>query len=129
MNLIALTRKLRMEYTFPAGAWGIKPDTPLVPAREAYATLSRIAMPKKVHSAARRARSDARKRARNQVVRTRVRTGLRAFLTQAKSDPKGAAPFAYRVISLADRAAKSGVIHRNAADRLKARVMARLATR
>lgn len=86
-------------------------------------------MPKKAHSAVRRARSDARKRARNQAVRARVRTGLRVFLKQAKADPKEASPLARKVISLADRAAKSGVIHRNAADRLKARIMARITSR
>ncbi len=86
-------------------------------------------MPKKVSSAARRARSDARKRARNQAAKARVRTGLRTLLQLAKADPKRVPQYGREVISWVDRAVKTGVIHRNGGNRLKARVMALVARR
>lgn len=89
-------------------------------------------MPKKVTSAARRTRSDARKRARNQASKARIRSSLRALLKLAKggkADPKQLATQGRDVISWVDRAAKTGVIHRNAGNRLKARVMALLSRR
>ncbi len=81
-------------------------------------------MPKKATSAARRPRSDARKRTRNQAVKARVRTGLRTLPQLAKTDPKRVAQYGRAVVSWVDRAVKTGVIHRNAGNRLKARVMA-----
>jgi small subunit ribosomal protein S20 len=86
-------------------------------------------MPKKANSAARRARSDARKRARNQATRARVRTGLRSLFQMLKSDPKKVPQHAREVVSWVDRAVKSGVLHRNAGNRLKARAMALAARR
>lgn len=89
-------------------------------------------MPKKASSAARRVRSDARKRAHNQSAKARIRSGLRALLREAKggkADAKLLASRGREVVSCVDRAVKSGVIHRNAGNRLKARVMALLARR
>ena len=86
-------------------------------------------MPKKVTSAARRTRSDARKRTRNQAAKARVRTGLRTLPPMVKADPKRAAQYGREVVSWVDRAVKAGVIHRNAGNRLKARVMALIVRR
>ncbi|MCC7517680.1 MAG: 30S ribosomal protein S20 [Verrucomicrobiae bacterium] len=86
-------------------------------------------MPKKTTSSARRVRSDACKRARNQAAKARVRTGFRALLKQAKADPQRVAERARQVVSWVDRAVKTGVLHRNAGNRLKARAMALIARR
>jgi ribosomal protein S20 len=46
-----------------------------------------------------------------------------------KADPKRAAQYGREVVSWVDRAVKAGVIHRNAGNRLKARVMALIVRR
>jgi small subunit ribosomal protein S20 len=59
--------------------------------------------------------------ARNKIVRTRLKGLVKGFVAGAAS----ASPAA--VASAADKAAKTGVIHRNKANRIKARLAKKLA--
>ena len=59
--------------------------------------------------------------ARNKIVRTRLKSLVKGFVAGAAS----ASPAA--VASAADKAAKTGVIHRNKANRIKARLAKKLA--
>ena len=70
-------------------------------------------------SAAKRARQTARRASRNRSVRSRLR-GMqkRASSANANSDPNEVRA----LISAIDKAAKRGIIHRNAARRRKARL-------
>ncbi len=80
----------------------------------------------KGNSAAKQARASERKRIRNQTVRNRIRTGLRKFRELAKTDPAQAKSQGRQVVSWLDRAAKSKIMHRNAARRNKTAVLARI---
>lgn len=82
--------------------------------------------PKKVSSAARQARSSERKRHHNQMTRNRIRGGLRRLAELLQKKSADATAYGREVISWVDRAAKTHVIHRNAAGRYKARVMSQL---
>ena len=69
-------------------------------------------------SAKKRLRQDAAKRLRNQVAKTRIRTEIK----KAISGDENVA------ISVIDRAAAKGIIHKNKAARQKSRLSKRLAT-
>jgi small subunit ribosomal protein S20 len=69
-------------------------------------------------SAAKRTRQTLSRAARNRSVKTH----LRKLQKQIRSSPERAADRIRAAISAIDKAAKSGVIHRNAADRRKARL-------
>ncbi len=76
-------------------------------------------------SAKKRLRQNAKKRLRNQIVKTRIKTTIRKAV-EAKAAPLSAeGKDAMRSI---DKAAAKGVIHRNAAARKKSRLAKRLAT-
>ena len=77
-------------------------------------------------SAAKRARQTARRASRNRSVRSRLR-GMqkRAAGANTKSDPNEIRG----LISAIDKAAKRGIIHRNAARRRKARLNKALAAK
>lgn len=80
-------------------------------------------------SAIKRVRSNARKAATNKIVRTRARTLVRkarAELEEAQ-DPAAARAAIREAISVLDRAAARGVIHKNNASRRKGRLMKKLA--
>ena len=66
-------------------------------------------------------RQTAARAARNKIVRTRLKTLVKGF------SAGGNAASASLVASAADKAAKSGVIHRNKANRIKARLAKKLA--
>lgn len=76
-------------------------------------------------SAKKRIRSDARKRLRNLMVRSRVKT----FIRKAEEAIRAGDPAAAEAVRLAcselDKAATKGVIHRNNAARRKSRLMAK----
>ena len=78
-------------------------------------------------SAERRMRNSAAKHARNQSVKSRLRTLERNFLDSLKQGEKGDPGSALRQVhSALDKAAKSGVIPRATADRKKSRLSSRL---
>lgn len=74
-------------------------------------------------SAAKRARQMAGRSLRNSSVLTRLRTLQRGAMGTAKPDPTRIRS----VISAIDKAAKRGIIHRNAANRRKTRLNKALA--
>ncbi|HEV2994675.1 MAG TPA: 30S ribosomal protein S20 [Chthoniobacterales bacterium] len=69
-------------------------------------------------SAAKRARQSISRARHNRSVRVRLRTLQKRVRAAPTSDPKGV----YALISALDKAAKRGIIHRNAANRRKARL-------
>ena len=78
-------------------------------------------------SAERRMRSNTRKQARNQSVKSRLRTLERKYEDLEKKGSKTDAETAFRSFASAlDKAAKSGVIHKSTADRKKSRLATRL---
>jgi len=78
-------------------------------------------------SASKRLRSDQRKRLHNRVAKSRLHT-LEKRLDQALAggDKEQAQKALQAAMSLFDKAAKSGVIHRNKASRKKSRLVARI---
>jgi small subunit ribosomal protein S20 len=74
-------------------------------------------------SAIKRVRQTARRRAVNQPRRSAAKTLVnRALLEAGNGNPEEARDALARAISALDRAAKTGAIHRNAADRRKSRL-------
>jgi len=82
--------------------------------------------PSSSSSAEKRARSNLRRRSRNQAIRSRIRTGLNHFSELLVGQPAAAREAGFRVISWLDRAAKANVLHRNAARRRKAGILDKL---
>ncbi|MCL4179001.1 MAG: 30S ribosomal protein S20 [Verrucomicrobia bacterium] len=79
-------------------------------------------------SAARRARSSARRHTHNQSVKSRLKTLEKNYLTLASSDKKAEASAALNSITSAlDKAAKAGVLHPNTTSRKKSRLALKLA--
>ena len=79
------------------------------------------------HAALKQIRKDRKRRARNQAVRSELKTltkGLLALLKAQKLDEAKA--FIRLVAKKYDHAASTGVIHRNTAARYKSRLMRRL---
>jgi len=66
---------------------------------------------------------DGKRRARNRWHRSRLRTEIKKLRTAvAEGDTKVANGMLDATLSLVDRSAKHGVMHRNAADRTKSRL-------
>ncbi|HOE69220.1 MAG TPA: 30S ribosomal protein S20 [Candidatus Omnitrophota bacterium] len=76
-----------------------------------------------IASAAKRMRSDAKKRARNQAVLSELKT-LSKKLSQLASNPEKAKTTAAELVTRYDRAVSKGVIPRGRADRRKSRIAA-----
>jgi len=74
-----------------------------------------------IKSAEKRARQTPVRAARNKAIRTRVKNARKAAIEAAKAGGKEAGTKVAALASAADRAAKSGVIHKNKASRLKSR--------
>ena len=79
----------------------------------------------KTKSAAKRARQTVRRAVHNRSVKTH----LRGLQKQIRSAPERTADQIRAAISAIDKAAKNGVIHRNAANRRKARLNKALAAK
>lgn len=78
-------------------------------------------------SSIKRARQNVKRRARNRMVRSRVRTFVKKASAAIESGDKDEATQAVRqAVSELDRAVKKGVFHRNNAARRKSRLMKRL---
>ena len=74
-------------------------------------------------SAIKAARKTVRLTARNKATKTRLKTLHKKFLAAAKGEDKEAAKTAGNAYASAmDKAIKSGVVHKNAASRAKAKV-------
>lgn len=80
-----------------------------------------------IQSAKKRLRRSVRQQQVNAPIKTRVRTSRRSFIESLEASDGEARTAAYSTYcSCLDKAAKSGVIHRNTAIRRKARAQARL---
>ena len=78
-------------------------------------------------SAARRMRSNNRKRLQNRAIKSRLKSLERAYSLALKGGKKDEAGTAFRELTSAfDKAAKSGVIHKGKADRKKSRLATHL---
>lgn len=78
-------------------------------------------------SALKRVRQTKTRTARNRAIKTRVKTARKGALAAIDSGDKAAAQEAYnRFASAADKAAKSGALHKRTADRLKGRMAKKL---
>ena len=75
-------------------------------------------------------RQSLKNREHNRQFRSRLRTALKNVRTAIDGNDKAGAKAALRdVVSLIDKLANKGIIHRNAAGRYKSRLAARLASR
>jgi small subunit ribosomal protein S20 len=78
-------------------------------------------------SAAKQARASLKRQVRNRSAVSYLHTIQKRFLSTLSSGKKEEAKGLYpKVVSVLDKAAKRGLIHRNAADRRKSRLAARL---
>ena len=78
-------------------------------------------------SALKRARQTTRRTARNRANTSQLRTSLRKFREALQSGKSADAKAAFSgTVSMIDKAAKKGLIHKNAASRYKSRLNARL---
>jgi small subunit ribosomal protein S20 len=88
------------------------------------ATISQEVVLANLQSARKRIRSNARKRVRNQKIRSRARSAVRIAKAADKPEVKETAIRA--AIRELDRAASKGVVHKNNAARRKSRLMREL---
>jgi small subunit ribosomal protein S20 len=75
-----------------------------------------------IKSAEKRVRQTATRTQRNKSVKSRVKNARRAALDALKAGEKAAPAKISELASAADKAANRGVIHRNKANRIKARI-------
>lgn len=74
-------------------------------------------------SAAKKARRDAEARLRNRANRSTLRTALKKFMAVVEAGSKTEAAAALPgIMGVVDKAAKKGILHKNAADRHKSRL-------
>lgn len=75
-----------------------------------------------IKSAKKRIKISEKKNLRNRMVKTGVRTAVKKFVTAVGVDAQGAASLLPVTSSAIDKAVAKGVIHKNAANRKKARL-------
>ena len=80
-----------------------------------------------IKSAVKRVKVNQKKNLRNRMVKSSVKTTIKKFDAAVASDPKQAVVLLDASYSALDKAAAKGVIHKNAANRKKARLAKRLA--
>ena len=79
-----------------------------------------------IKSAKKRVKVSEKKNLRNRVVKTGVRTALKKFDAAVKADPTTANVQLNATASAIDKAVAKGVMHKNAANRKKARLAKQL---
>ncbi len=80
-----------------------------------------------IKSAAKRVKGAKKRAARNMAARSSMRTAIKKYEAQVtRGDTSGAGAALGRVMSIIDKAAKKGVIHKNQADRRKSRLARKL---
>ena len=84
-------------------------------------------MAKRTKSALKANRQNVKRRAHNRELRSRLRTALKAIRASLDTkDLDGAKAALDQTVSLVDKMATKGIIHRNTAGRYKSRIAARL---
>ena len=85
-------------------------------------------MAKRTKSALKANRQNVKRREANRQMRSRLRTALKAIRASLDSnDVEGAKAALSKTVSMVDKMATKGIIHRNTAGRYKSRISARLA--
>ena len=79
-----------------------------------------------IKSAKKRVKVSEKKNLRNRVVKSGIRTAVKKFDAAVAADPANAAAVLSNTVSAVDKAAAKGVMHKNAANRKKARLAKRL---
>ena len=79
-----------------------------------------------IQSAKKRVKVSEKKNLRNRIVKSGVRTAVKKFDAAVAADAKNAAPQLAVTSAAIDKAAAKGVIHKNAANRKKARLAKQL---
>ena len=79
-----------------------------------------------IQSAKKRVKVSEKKNLRNRMVKTGVRTSVKKFDAAVAADPQNAAAQLSVTSAAIDKAAAKGVIHKNAANRKKARLAKQL---
>lgn len=79
-----------------------------------------------IKSAKKRVKVSEKKNLRNRMVKSAVRTSVKKFEAALEADPKTANVQLTATTSAIDKAASKGVIHKNAANRKKARLAKQL---
>ncbi len=79
-----------------------------------------------IQSAKKRVKVSEKKNLRNRMVKTGVRTSVKKFDAAVAADPQNAAAQLSATSAAIDKAAAKGVIHKNAANRKKARLAKQL---
>ncbi len=79
-----------------------------------------------IKSAKKRVKVSEKKNLHNRIVKSVVRTSVKKFEASLNGDAADAAAVLNETVSAVDRAAAKGVIHKNAANRKKARLAKRL---
>ena len=80
-----------------------------------------------IQSAKKRVKVSAKKALQNRMVKNGMRTSIKKFSVALGSDAAGASAQLSQTTSAIDKAAAKGVIHKNAANRKKARMAKQLA--
>ena len=80
-----------------------------------------------IKSAIKRVKVSEAKNLRNRMVKSKVKTAIKKFETEIATAPANAAAQYSLTTSAIDKAVTKGVIHKNAANRKKARLAKRLA--
>ena len=75
-----------------------------------------------IQSAKKRVKVSEKKNLRNRIVKSGIRTSVKKFEAVVAADAKNAAPQLAATSAALDKAAAKGVIHKNAANRKKARL-------
>ena len=84
-------------------------------------------MAKRTKSALKANRQNIKRREQNRNMRSRLRTALKAIRASLdEKDVDGAKSALDKTVSIVDKMAKQGIIHRNTAGRYKSRLSARL---
>lgn len=79
-----------------------------------------------IKSAVKRVKVSAKKNLRNRMVKSGVRTSIKKFEAAMEADPKTANVQLTATTSAIDKAVSKGIIHKNAANRKKARLAKQL---
>ena len=79
-----------------------------------------------IQSAKKRVTVSEKKNLRNRIVKSGMRTSIRKFDAEVASDPQNAQKQLSATSAVIDKAASKGVIHKNAANRKKARLARQL---
>ncbi len=79
-----------------------------------------------IQSAKKRVKVSAKKNLHNRIVKSGMRTSLRKFDAAVAADANNAGAQLSATVAMVDKAAAKGVIHKNAANRKKARLARQL---